>query len=104
MEHTPSELEFHQVFERITDAYVALDKDWRYTYLNAKACEFFGRRAEDLLGRDIWTEFPEGVGEAFHRACEQAMAEHDTEIAAIAHRRSVRSNATTITIGNAPSA
>lgn len=75
MERTPPELEFHQVFERITDAYVALDKNWRYTYLNAKACEFFGRRAEDLVGRHIWTEFPESIGEPFHRACEQAMAE-----------------------------
>ncbi|RCS31288.1 EAL domain-containing protein [Rhodanobacter denitrificans] len=75
MERTPSELEFHQVFERITDAYVALDRDWRYTYLNAKACELFGRRAEDLVGRHIWTEFPEGVDQPFHRAYEQAMAE-----------------------------
>lgn len=75
MERTPSELEFHQVFERITDAYVALDRDWRYTYLNARACDFFGRRAEELIGRHIWTEFPEGVDQPFRRAYEQAMAE-----------------------------
>jgi diguanylate cyclase (GGDEF)-like protein/PAS domain S-box-containing protein len=75
MERTPREQEFHQVFERITDAYVALDRDWRYTYLNAKACDFFGRRAEDLIGRHIWTEFPEGIGQPFQRAYEQAMAE-----------------------------
>lgn len=75
MEHTQPELEFHQVFERITDAYVALDRDWRYTYLNAKACDFFGRRAEDMIGRLIWTEFPEGIGHPFQHAYEQAMAE-----------------------------
>jgi diguanylate cyclase (GGDEF)-like protein/PAS domain S-box-containing protein len=75
MERTPSELEFHQVFERITDACVALDPDWRYTWLNAKACDIFGRRAEDLIGRYIWTEFPEGVDQPFRRAYEQAMAE-----------------------------
>ncbi|CAM0999571.1 Response regulator receiver modulated diguanylate cyclase/phosphodiesterase with PAS/PAC sensor(S) [Rhodanobacter sp. Root179] len=75
MDRTTSELEFHQMFERITDAYVALDRDWRYIYLNAKACEFFGRRVEDLIGRHIWTEFPEGEGQPFHRAYEQAMAD-----------------------------
>ncbi|GGY33553.1 hypothetical protein GCM10008098_28610 [Rhodanobacter panaciterrae] len=75
MGRTPSEMEFHQVFERITDAYVALDCEWRYTFLNAKACEFFGRRAEELIGRHIWTEFPEGVDQPFQRAYEQAMAE-----------------------------
>ncbi|WP_158752718.1 EAL domain-containing protein [Dyella sp. S184] len=75
MERSQPELEFHQVFDRITDAYVALDRDWRYTYLNAKACDFFGRRAEDLIGKHIWTEFPEGAGQPFHHAYEQAMAE-----------------------------
>ena len=75
MKRSPPESEFHQVFERITDAYVALDRDWRYTYLNAKAAQFFGRRPEDLIGKHIWTEFPEGIGHAFHRAYEKAMAE-----------------------------
>ena len=75
MDRTQPELEFHQVFERITDAYVALDREWRYTYLNAKACDFFGRRAEDLIGKHIWTEFPEGVGQPFQHAYKQAMAE-----------------------------
>jgi len=75
MERSPEEIEFHHVYDRITDAYVALDKDWRYTYLNAKACEFFGRPARDLIGKHIWTEFPEEVDQPFHRAYEKAMAD-----------------------------
>ncbi|HEX7731216.1 MAG TPA: EAL domain-containing protein [Rhodanobacter sp.] len=63
------------VFERITDACMALDRDWRYTYLNAQACALLGRRAEELLGRNIWTESPGGAGQLFRQACEQAMAE-----------------------------
>ncbi len=69
-----AEKERLQVFERISDAFVALDKDWRYTYLNEKAGQMFGRRPEDLVGKHIWTEFPEGVGEKFHQAYELAMA------------------------------
>ena len=75
MERSRDATQFQHAFDRITDAYVALDKDWRYTYLNAKACEFFGRSAQDLIGKHIWSEFPEGIDQPFHRAYEQAMAE-----------------------------
>jgi len=34
-----------------------------------------GRNAPDLIGKHIWTEFPEGRGQKFHLAYEQAMAE-----------------------------
>src|SRR5690348_1964731 len=63
------------VFERVTDACVALDRSWRYTYLNAQACALLGRHAEELVGKQIWTEFPESAGPLFRQACEQAMAE-----------------------------
>ena len=63
------------VLERVSDAVVGLDNNWRYTYVNRRAAELFGRKPEDLLGRHIWTEFPEGVGQPFHRAYEKAMAE-----------------------------
>lgn len=63
------------VLERVSDALVALDTDWRFTYVNPQAASLFGRRPEDLIGKHIWTEFPEGVGQPFHRAYEKAMAE-----------------------------
>ncbi|HEY3231100.1 MAG TPA: PAS domain S-box protein, partial [Roseiflexaceae bacterium] len=56
------------VFEAITDAFVALDTDWRYTYVNQRAGHIFGRRPEDLIGKHIWTEFPEGIGQPFYKA------------------------------------
>src|SRR4051794_39191924 len=63
------------VIEHVSDAFVALDNDWRYTYVNQHAGKLFGRRPEDLIGKHIWTEFPEGVGQPFHRAYEKALAE-----------------------------
>jgi PAS domain S-box-containing protein len=63
------------VFERITDAFVALDRDWIYTYVNVKAAQIFGRTPEQLVGRHIWTEFPEGVGQPFDLTYRRAMAE-----------------------------
>lgn len=62
-----------QAFARVSDAVVALDTTWRYTYLNDRAAAIFGRTPSDLVGKHIWTEFPEGVGQPFHLAYERAM-------------------------------
>jgi diguanylate cyclase (GGDEF)-like protein/PAS domain S-box-containing protein len=64
----------HEILERVTDAFVALDRNWYYTYVNRKAAEIFGRERESMIGKHIWTEFPEGVGQPFHLAYERAMA------------------------------
>jgi PAS domain S-box-containing protein len=61
------------ILERISDAFVALDTEWRYTYVNAKAAHIFGRKREDLVGKHIGTEFPEGVGQPFYKACYKAV-------------------------------
>ena len=63
------------ILESISDAFVALDRDWRYTYVNRRAAELFGREPEALVGRHIWTEFPEGVGQPFYHAYQKAMNE-----------------------------
>ncbi len=63
------------VLARVDDGLVALDRNWCYTYLNQQAVRMLGReKPEDLLGRHIWTEFPDGLGQPFHKAYEQAMA------------------------------
>ncbi len=74
-ERRQGEHERRQILERVADAFVALDKNWCYTYVNKKAGEMFGRDPAQLVGKHIWTEFPEGVGQAFHHACEKAMAD-----------------------------
>ncbi|MBS4064409.1 MAG: PAS domain S-box protein [Chitinophagaceae bacterium] len=61
------------VFERITDAFVALDTNWCYTHMNQKAGEIFNRNPAEMIGKHIWTEFPEGIGQPFHKAYERAM-------------------------------
>ncbi len=61
--------------EHISDAFVSLNTDWRYTYVNEKAGELFGRNPKELIGQHIWSEFPEGVGQSFYHAYHKAMAE-----------------------------
>ncbi|MHA4844109.1 PAS domain-containing sensor histidine kinase [Flavitalea antarctica] len=59
--------ELTHVFERVTDAFIAYDKYWNYTYLNKKAAEILGRLPEELIGKNIWTEFPEKLQEPVYR-------------------------------------
>jgi len=60
------------ILERISDGFFAVDMRWRITYINEKAAQVFGRRREDLAGKALWDEFPEGVGVGFHEAYREA--------------------------------
>ena len=61
--------QFTSFLERISDAFVAFDAEWRFVYVNEKAARIFGRESADLIDRQIWAEFPEMVGQPFHSAC-----------------------------------
>jgi PAS domain S-box-containing protein len=63
------------ILESISDAFVSLDSQWRYSYVNQKAGQLFNRRPEDLIGVNIWDEFPEGVGQTFYHAYYRAVVE-----------------------------
>ena len=64
-----------RVLEATSDGFVALDADWRYFYVNEHAGRMLGRDPQSLIGKHIWTEFPEGVGQPFHAAYERAVGE-----------------------------
>ncbi|MDP3180405.1 MAG: PAS domain S-box protein, partial [Bacteroidota bacterium] len=61
--------------ESMSDAFVSLDRNWCYTYMNEKAGAIFGRNPKEMIGKNIWTEFPEGVGQPFQLNYEKAMNE-----------------------------
>ena len=64
--------ELNNVFERITDAFIALDNDWNYIYVNKKAADLHGLPPNDLIGKNIWEIFPDVVNEAFFAALHKA--------------------------------
>jgi PAS domain S-box-containing protein len=64
------------ILEHVNDGLVVLDKDWHYVYVNQKAAEMLQReKPSNLIGKHIWTEYPEGVGQPFQLAYEKAMRE-----------------------------
>jgi PAS domain S-box-containing protein len=44
------------ILESITDGFFALDREWRFTYINSQAEVLFSRRREDLIGERIWED------------------------------------------------
>ena len=57
----------------ISDAFFTLDHAWRFTYVNDRAEHVLFRRREELLGRNIWEEFPPAVGSTFDRMYRRAV-------------------------------
>jgi PAS domain S-box-containing protein len=62
------------VLASITEAYFAVDREWRFVEMNHVAAErIFRRSPADLLGKAIWDEFPAGIGTETERRFRRAM-------------------------------
>lgn len=61
------------LLESITDAFYALDRDCRFTYLNQRAVDHFGATRERLLGQVVWDVFPVTRGTVFQQEYERAL-------------------------------
>jgi DNA-binding CsgD family transcriptional regulator len=69
------------ILESITDAFVAVDHEWRYTYVNDlglrrmqdKKCRSLTRA--DVLGKHMWDLFPDFVGTEIFDSYQEAMRE-----------------------------
>jgi PAS domain S-box-containing protein len=77
--HEIESLVQHLIAERetiltsISDAFSAIDRNWRYTYVNDKVAELAGRPKKEIIGKVIWEVFPEAVGGEFYDRCQRAM-------------------------------
>jgi PAS domain S-box-containing protein len=72
------------LLDSITDGFFALDRQWRFTYVNQVALKYTNRMREQLLGRSIWDEFPNMTDtmtyREYHRAIrDQCSVEFETE-------------------------
>lgn len=76
-EHDPASpavrLPTDDILEAISDGFLALDPDWRFTVFNAAAERAFAVRRAEVLGRTIWEVSPAIVGTEFERRYRAAM-------------------------------
>ncbi|GGG43895.1 hypothetical protein GCM10010976_14350 [Bizionia arctica] len=63
----------------ISDGFVSLDTNWRYVFVNKRAGEILGRSPESLIGKHIWTEFPQAVDTIFYKAYLKAVESQETQ-------------------------
>ena len=62
------------VLASISEAFSALDSNWRYTHVNDRVAEMAGWPREKMIGRVIWEIFPEAVGTEFHEKALRVMS------------------------------
>src|SRR5256714_7141904 len=63
------------ILEKTTDGFLAVDSEWKLTYVNAAAEAMVGRKRDELLGGLLWERFPELVGSVFQANYEKVMAD-----------------------------
>ena len=61
------------ILESFTDAFVAVDREWRFTYVNERSLLILQRTRGELLGKNMWEEFPEAVELPAYREYHRAM-------------------------------
>jgi PAS domain S-box-containing protein len=63
------------ILESMSDAFASLDREWRYTYVNAAMERIVHLGRNELLGKSAWEMFPEAIGTPFESATRRAMNE-----------------------------
>jgi len=61
--------------EAVTDGFLAFDRQWCFTYLNEAGARTLGRPAAELLGTNLWDEFPELADTPFGQLYRRAVAD-----------------------------
>jgi len=69
-----AEVQVSRVLEAMPAGFYSLDRDWRFTHVNAAAEKILLRSRDELLGQVIWDEFPAAVGSVFEEEYRRAVA------------------------------
>jgi PAS domain S-box-containing protein len=63
------------IVESITDAFITLDKQWRFTYVNHQAELILQKTRSQLIGKNNWEVYPESVNLAFYEQYHKALSQ-----------------------------
>ena len=62
-----------EILEQAPTAFLAIDRKWRFVYINPEGARQLGRTPSELFGRVLRDEFPQLEGSAFEHAFRRAM-------------------------------
>ncbi|BAY38660.1 two-component sensor histidine kinase [Nostoc sp. NIES-2111] len=63
------------ILESISDAFFAIDQEWRFTYVNGQAAKLLQKSQDELLGRSAWEVFLDTEDSLFYLETRRAIAQ-----------------------------
>ncbi|MEZ2322048.1 MAG: PAS domain S-box protein [Microcoleus sp.] len=70
-----SQKQIVNILEKITDGFFTLNSNWQFTYVNQKAEQCWQKNREQLIGKNIWEEFPATAETIFSQQFYRSVAE-----------------------------
>jgi two-component system cell cycle sensor histidine kinase/response regulator CckA len=67
------------ILENTSDGFFALDGEWKFTYVNPKAEKLLDRKRDELIGKELWQQFPELIGSPFEQNYRRVLTEQTAE-------------------------
>ncbi|MDB5045010.1 MAG: multi-sensor signal transduction histidine kinase, partial [Deinococcus sp.] len=62
-----------QLLDGLLDPFFAVDREWRFTFVNQHAAAFMGRQVHELYGRVLWEVVPAALGSELSAEYRQVM-------------------------------
>ncbi|MEG3973260.1 PAS domain S-box protein [Microcoleus sp. herbarium8] len=69
-----SQQQIVNILENITEGFYTLNRHWQFTYINQKAEDCWYRKRQELLGKNIWEQFPESAKTIFFNELHNAVS------------------------------
>lgn len=70
--------QLHNALENMSDGFYLLNADWLVVFMNPQAEKLLTRSSEELVGKNVWEQFPEAVDSSFYRNYTRAVNEQVT--------------------------
>ena len=67
------------ILNSFKDGFVALNYYWKFIYVNQSAAQYFGLEPDDLIGQNLWEQFPELTGTTYETAFRRTRDEKEIQ-------------------------
>lgn len=72
-------MQLENTFNSISDGFVSIDNDWRFTYANNKSAELLNKTPEELMGQHVASVFPDNKDLTFTKVYNKAKETQQTQ-------------------------
>ena len=73
-----SKLNIIKIMEGISDGFYALDRNWKFTFINKETRKFLNGNDTELIGKSIWEVFPQIKDSLTYLKMQEAMSQNES--------------------------